>query len=63
MIVPERDSSKSIDALFKDQFGFYQTTFSGYLKSFIFFFVLSCLWGIYYIDDLPYPVIFTSGDF
>lgn len=63
MIVPERDSSKSIDALFKDQFGFSQTTFSGYLKVVYFLFVLSCLWGIYYIDDLSYPVIFTSGDF
>lgn len=36
MIVPERDSSKSFGALLKDQFGFSQTSFSGYLKSFIF---------------------------
>lgn len=36
MIVPERDSSKSFGALFKDQFGFSKTSFSGYLKSFIF---------------------------
>lgn len=36
MIVPERDSSKSFGALLKDQFGFSQTSFSGYLKLFIF---------------------------
>lgn len=37
MIVPERDSSKSFGALFKDQFGFSQISFSGYFKSLIFF--------------------------
>lgn len=39
MIVPERDSSMSFGALFKDQFGFSQISFSGYLKSLIFFFL------------------------
>lgn len=52
MIVPERDSSKSIGALFKDQFGFSQSTFPDILSRFFFF----CWWDIYVNDRLSYPV-------
>lgn len=60
MIVPERDSSKSFGALFKDQFGFSQISFSGYLKSLIFLFFV--WWGICYNDSLSHQVIFTCAD-
>lgn len=58
MIVPERDSSKSFGALLKDQFSFSQTTFSGYLKSFIFL-----LFGGAFVIMTVFPqVIFTCAD-